>query len=50
MPERRELDLEPAEPGLTYPVGDDEVDDPDALSRVEADLDSQILAGLISPW
>lgn len=50
MPEGRELDLELAEPGVTYPIGDDEVEDPDALSRVESDLDSQILAGLISPW
>ncbi len=49
MPERRELDLDLAEPDVTYPVTD-EPDDVDALARVESDLDSQILAGLISPW
>jgi hypothetical protein len=50
MPERRELDLDLAEPDVTYPVTGDEREDADALERVESDLDSQILAGLISPW
>jgi hypothetical protein len=49
MPERRELDLDLAEPDVTYPVTGGE-EDADALERVESDLDSQILAGLISPW
>jgi hypothetical protein len=49
MPERRELELDLAEPDVTYPVTD-EREDADALARVESDLDSQILAGLISPW